>query len=329
MGIKIIGTGSYVPERVLTNRDLEKMVDTTDEWILTRTGIAERRISADNEPSSEMALKASLRAIEMAKIKPEDLDLIVIATITQDRITPSTACILQGKLKAKNAACFDLQAACTGFLYSLEIVNALMSTNPKYKKALIIGVEKLSMITDWEDRNTCVLFGDGSGAVILEKRAGKNDIGGILASRLASNGEFSELIKVPAGGSAIPSSSDTIKKRMHYLSMEGQEVFKLAVNEMAKACKDVLSRAKVDISEVRWLIPHQANLRIISAVGNKLGIPEERVYINVHKYGNTSAASVVIALDEIVRSGKLERGDYILLTAFGAGITWGANLLRW
>ncbi|MEI6423069.1 MAG: beta-ketoacyl-ACP synthase 3, partial [Lentisphaerota bacterium] len=208
MGIKIIGTGSYVPERVLTNRDLEKMVDTTDEWILTRTGIAERRISADNEPSSEMALKASLRAIEMAKIKPEDLDLIVIATITQDRITPSTACILQSKLKAKNAACFDLQAACTGFLYSLEIVNALMSTNPKYKKALIIGVEKLSMIVDWEDRNTCILFGDGAGAVILEKRVGKTDIGGILASKLASNGEYSELIKVPAGGSAIPSSAD-------------------------------------------------------------------------------------------------------------------------
>jgi 3-oxoacyl-[acyl-carrier-protein] synthase-3 len=329
MGIKIIGTGSYVPERVLTNRDLEKMVDTTDEWILTRTGIAERRISADNEPSSEMALKASLRAIEMAKIKPEDLDLIVIATITQDRITPSTACILQSKLKAKNAACFDLQAACTGFLYSLEIVNALMSTNPKYKKALIIGVEKLSMIVDWEDRNTCILFGDGAGAVILEKRVGKTDIGGILASKLASNGEYSELIKVPAGGSAIPSSADTIKKRMHYLSMEGQEVFKLAVNEMAKACQDVLVRAKVDISEVRWLIPHQANLRIIKAVGNKLGIHDDKVYINVHKYGNTSAASVVIALDEIVRAGKVERGDYILLTAFGAGITWGANLLRW
>jgi 3-oxoacyl-[acyl-carrier-protein] synthase-3 len=329
MGIKIIGTGSYVPERVLTNRDLEKMVDTTDEWILTRTGIAERRISADNEPSSEMALKASLRAIDMAKIKPEDLDLIVIATITQDRITPSTACILQSKLKAKNAACFDLQAACTGFLYSLEIVKALMSTNPKYKKALIIGVEKLSMIVDWEDRNTCILFGDGAGAVILEKRVGKTDIGGILASKLASNGEYSELIKVPAGGSAIPSSADTIKKRMHYLSMEGQEVFKLAVNEMAKACQDVLARAKVDISEVRWLIPHQANLRIIKAVGNKLGIHDDKVYINVHKYGNTSAASVVIALDEIVRAGKVERGDYILLTAFGAGITWGANLLRW
>ncbi|HCE46887.1 MAG TPA: 3-oxoacyl-ACP synthase [Lentisphaeria bacterium] len=329
MGIKIIGTGSYLPERILTNRDLEKMVDTSDEWIRTRTGISERRISADNEPSSELALKASLKAIEMAKLKPEDLDLIVVATITQDRITPSTACILQNKLGAFNAACFDLQAACTGFLYSLEIVNALMSTNPKYKHALIIGVEKLSMITDWKDRNTCVLFGDGAGAVILEKRTGKHDIGGILASRLASNGSFNELIKVPAGGSEIPTSAETIKKRMHFLSMEGQEVFKLAVNEMAKACQDVLATAKVDISEVRWLIPHQANLRIIKAVGNKLEIPEEKVYINVHKYGNTSAASVVIALDEIVRSGKLDRGDYVLLTAFGAGITWGANLLRW
>ncbi|HBC89773.1 MAG TPA: 3-oxoacyl-ACP synthase [Lentisphaeria bacterium] len=329
MGIKIIGTGSYVPDKVLTNHDLEKMVDTSDEWIRTRTGIVERRIASDNEASSDMAYKASVRAMEFARIKPDDLDLIVVATITSDRITPSTACILQSKLKAYNAACFDLQAACTGFLYSLEIVNALMSTNPTYRKALIIGVEKLSMLTDWKDRNTCVLFGDGAGAVILEKRAGKHDIGGILASKLASNGSYNDLIKVPAGGSAIPTSPETIKKRMHYLSMEGQEVFKLAVNEMAKACQDVLSRAKVDISEVRWLIPHQANLRIIHAVGKKLEIPSEKVYINVHMYGNTSAASVVIALDEIVRTGKIDRGDYVLLTAFGAGITWGANLLRW
>ncbi len=329
MSIKIIGTGSYVPEKVMTNLDLEKMVDTSDEWIRTRTGIVERRIAAEGEASSDMACKAAVRAMEMAKIKPDDLDLIVVATITADRITPSTACILQGKLKAHNAACFDLQAACTGFLYSLEIVNALMSTNPTYRKALIIGVEKLSMLTDWKDRNTCVLFGDGAGAVILEKRIGKHDIGGILASKLASNGNFTELIKVPAGGSAIPTSAETIKKRMHYLSMEGQEVFKLAVNEMAKACQDVLARAKVDISEIRWLIPHQANLRIIHAVGNKLDIPVEKVYINVHMYGNTSAASVVIALDEIVRTGKINRGDYVLLTAFGAGITFGANLLRW
>ncbi len=329
MGIKIIGTGSYVPEKVLTNLDLEKMVDTSDEWIRTRTGIVERRIASDAEATSDMACKAALRAMEMSRTKPDELDLIVVATITSDRITPSTACILQSKLKAANAACFDLQAACTGFLYSLEVVNALMISNPKFKKALIIGVEKLSVITDWKDRNTCVLFGDGAGAVILEKRMGKHDIGGILASKLASNGNFSELIKVPAGGSAIPTSADTVKKRMHYLSMEGQEVFKLAVNEMAKACQDVLTRAKVDISEIRWLIPHQANLRIIHAVGKKLEIPDEKVYINVHKYGNTSAASVVISLDEIVRTGQIERGDYILLTAFGAGITWGANLLRW
>lgn len=329
MGIKIIGTGSYVPEKVLTNYDLEKMVDTSDEWIRTRTGIVERRIAAENEASSDMACKASLRALEASGTSPEDLDLIIVASVTPDKIFPSTASILQSKIKAVNAACFDLQAACTGFLYAIEVANDMLTSNTKYKKALIVGVERLSGITDWTDRNTCVLFGDGSGAVVLAKRTGKNDIGGILASKLGSNGNFSEILHVPAGGSFMPTSPDTVSKKQHYIRMEGQEVFKLAVNAMAKACREVMAQAKVSSNDIRWLIPHQANLRIISAVGTRLGIPDERVYINVQRYGNTSAASVALALDEMVRAHLVKRGDYILLTAFGAGLTWGANLLRW
>ncbi len=329
MSIKIVGTGSYVPEKILTNADLEKMVDTSDEWIRTRTGIQERHISGSDEASSDMALKAAKRALEMAGVSPEELDIISVATITMDKITPSTASILQSRLKASKAACFDLQAACTGFLYSLEIANALLTTGPKYRKALIIGVEKLSMLTDWQDRNTCVLFGDGAGAVVLEKRKGHHDVGGILASKLCSDGDYAGILEVPAGGSRMPTSRETVDKRLHYLRMEGQEVFKAAVNGMSKACKEVMEEAGVSPDKIRWLIPHQANLRIISAVGSRLGIPESHVYVNVQKYGNTSAASVMIALDEIVRDGKIKKGDCILMTAFGAGLTWGANLLRW
>lgn len=329
MGTKIIGTGSYTPERVLTNFDLEKMVETSDEWIRTRTGILERRIAAPNEATSDIACKASLKALEMAKTAPEELDLIVVATITPNKLTPSTACILQSKLGAYNAACFDLQAACSGFLYSLEVANALLKNNAKYKKALILGAEKLSAITDWTDRNTCILFGDGGGAVVLEQRIDENDIGGLIASKLGSNGDYNQILQVTAGGSFMPSSHETVDKRLHFLRMEGQEVFKLAVTAMVKACKEVMDSAAINISDIRWLIPHQANLRIIKAVGSRLGLSEKNVYVNLDKYGNTSAASVAIALDEIVRSGQVERGNYILLTAFGAGLTWAANLLRW
>ncbi len=329
MSIKIIGTGSYTPEKILTNADLEKIVETSNEWIVTRTGIQERRIAANDQATSDLATKAATNALDMAGINAEEIDLIIVATVTPDRIFPSTSTILQSKIKASNAACFDLQAACTGFLYSLECANSLMTNNPKYTKALIIGAEKLSVLTDWQDRNTCVLFGDGAGAVVLEKRIDNNDIGGILASKLGSDGNYSEILKVPAGGSALSSSHDTIDQRLHYIRMEGQEVFKLAVTAMSKACKDVMASANVKPSQIRWLIPHQANLRIIKSVGNKLSISDEHVFVNLNKYGNTSAASVVIALDEIVRSGKVERGDYLLFTAFGAGLTWGATLLRW
>lgn len=330
MGIKIIGTGSYAPEKVLTNFDLEKIVDTSDEWIRTRTGIEERHISADGESASDMAYHACINAMEMANTKPEEIDLVIVATVCPDYPFPSTACVLQKKLKIPNTAmCFDMQAACSGFIYALGIANSMIKTNTSHRKALVIGVEKITMLTDWEDRNTCVLFGDGAGAVVLEQRANEDDQGGIIATKLASDGNFTDILQVPAGGSAMPLTKENIDDKQHFIRMEGQEVFKQAVTAMVSSCKEVLEQAGVDSSEIRWLIPHQANKRIITAVGKRLNLTEKNVYINVHKYGNTSAASVILALDEIVREGKIERGEYLLLTAFGAGLTWGATLLRW
>ena len=330
MGIKILGTGSYAPEKVLTNFDLEKMVDTNDEWIRTRTGIEERHIAAEGETASDMAYKACLKAMEMADAKPEDIDLIIVATVSADHPFPSTACILQHKLKVPaTAMCFDMQAACTGFLYGIGIANSLIKAHASHKKALVVGVEKISLLTDWTDRNTCVLFGDGAGAVLLEERQDEKDSGGILATKLAADGTYTDILKVPAGGSAIPITKDVIDQKLQYITMEGQEVFKLAVNAMVNSCKDVLEEAGIDSSEIRWLIPHQANKRIISAVGKRLKLTEKNVFINVNKYGNTSAASIAIALDELVRDDQVKRGEYILLTAFGAGLTWGATLLRW
>jgi len=330
MSIKIIGTGSYTPERILTNHDLEQMVDTSDEWIKSRTGIEERHIAADDEAASDMAYQACIKAMEMGNTKPEEIDLILVATVSPDHPFPSTACVLQKKLNVPaTAMCLDLQAACTGFIYAIGIANALIQTHACRRKALVIGVEKISLLTDWEDRNTCVLFGDGAGAILLEERANENDHGGILATKLAADGTYTKILEVPAGGSAMPLSEEVISKRLQYIRMEGQEVFKLAVTAMVNACKEVLEEAGVDASEIRWLIPHQANKRIISAVGKRLNLTEKNVYINVQKYGNTSAASVGLALDEIVREGKIQRGDYLLLTAFGAGLTWGATLLKW
>lgn len=330
MGIKIIGTGSYAPEKILTNFDLEKMVDTSDEWIRTRTGIEERHIAAENECASDMAYQACLKAMEMAKTKPEEIDLIIVATVSPDYPFPSTACVLQKKLKVPaTAMCFDMQAACSGFIYAIGIANSLIKTHISHRKALVVGVEKISLLTDWTDRNTCVLFGDGAGAVLLEERAHDKDHGGIIATKLAADGNFTDILQVKAGGSAMPLTKDNFDQKLQYIRMEGQEVFKQAVTAMVSACKEVLAEAKVDASEIRWLIPHQANMRIISAVGKRLNLTEENVYVNVSKYGNTSAASVGLALDEIVRAGKIQRGEYLLLTAFGAGLTWGATLLKW
>lgn len=330
MGIKIIGTGSYAPKRILTNFDLEKMVDTSDEWIRTRTGIEERHIAADNEAASDMAYQACIKAMEMANAKPEDIDLIIVATVSPDQPFPSTACILQKKLKVPaKAMCFDMQAACSGFIYAIGIANSLIKNHACHRKALVVGVEKISLLTDWTDRNTCVLFGDGAGAVLLEERTHDKDHGGIIATKLCADGTFTDILQVKAGGSAIPLTKENFDQKLQYIRMEGQEVFKQAVNAMVGACKEVLEEAKVDASQIRWLIPHQANMRIISAVGKRLNLTEENVFVNVNKYGNTSAASVGIALDEIVRAGKIQRGEYLLLTAFGAGLTWGATLLKW
>jgi 3-oxoacyl-[acyl-carrier-protein] synthase-3 len=327
MAIKIAGTGSYTPSRVLTNFDLEKMVETSDQWISERTGIKERRLAAPGEPTSELALKASLRAVEMAGIKPADIDVIIVATITPDKIFPSTACILQTKLGASNAFCFDLEAACSGLLYSLEVAFSMMKSHSKYKTFLVIGAEKLSHLVDWKDRSTCVLFGDGASAVVLRKTEDGDD--SIIDSILCSNGAYGDILHVPAGGTALPTSPETLEQRLHYLKMGGQEVFKLAVTGMVDTCKTVLRNNAVEPSAVRWLVPHQANLRILKAVASRVDISEDHVFVNVDRYGNTSAASIGIALDEMNRGGKIKSGDYILLTAFGGGLTWGSMLLRW
>ena len=330
MGIKIIGTGAYAPEKILTNRDLEKMVDTSDEWIRTRTGISERHIAAPGEAVSDMAVHACEKALAMAETTADEIDLIILATISGDKPFPSTACFLQRKIEAFNATCFDIQAACSGFIYGIEVAEAMISKpDSKYKKALVVGVEKITYLTNWEDRNTCVLFGDAAGAEVVEKSDDDADGSRVLGSSLFSNGTYTDILDVPAGGSAKPIDEEVLANKEQYIRMEGKEVFKLAVNAMVGACKEVMDKAGVTSQDLRWLIPHQANMRIISAVGKRLNLTEKNVYVNVDKYGNTSAASVAIALDELVRSGQVERGELILLTAFGAGLTWGACLLRW
>ena len=328
MSIRIAGTGSYVPDRILTNADLEKMVETSDEWIRTRTGIEERHIAAPDQPTSDLAYHASLKALEMAGITGADLDAIIVATITPDYVFPSTGCVLQDRLGAKGAFCFDLEAACSGLLYSLEVACALMKTHPnRYRHVLVIGAEKLSCITDWTNRNTCVLFGDGAGAVMLEND-GTDEPDCLVASDLHSDGGYGEILKMPAGGSRAPASKETVEAREHFIHMEGKEVFKLAVNAMVNAGKNVLEEAGITPDEVNLVITHQANSRIIYAVAPRLGVPDERVYLNINHYGNTSAASIGLCLDEAVRSGRIKKGDNVLLTAFGGGLTWGAMLLK-
>ncbi len=328
MSIKIIGTGSYVPEKVLTNFDLEKMVDTTDEWIRTRTGIEQRRIASAEQATSDLAYEAAVKALEMAKTPAEELDGIIVASISVDHVFPSTACLLQKRLGATNAFCFDLEAACSGLIYSIEVAHAMIKSNIKYRKLLVIGAEKLSSIVNWEDRNTCVLFGDGAGAMVLEKTPeGAGDC--ILAVNLGANGNYSNILQIPAGGSRMPANSKTVEEKLHYIRMEGQDTFKLAVNTMVSSCKEALTFADMPSSSVTWLVPHQANYRILKAVASRLDIPEERVYMNVNRYGNTSAASIGICIDEMVRGGFVKPGDIVLMTAFGGGLTWGSLLLKW
>lgn len=317
--------GAYVPEKVLTNADLEKMVDTTDEWITTRTGIQQRRIACEGEYTSDMAAKAARKAMERAGVTGDEIDLIIVATITPDMMFPSTACLVQQKIGARRAAAFDIEAACSGFIYALEIAQQFIASHT-YNTVLVIGAEKLSSIIDWKDRNTCVLFGDGAGAAILQSRG---DTHGLLTACMGADGSKGELLSMPAGGSRQPATIDSVNARLHYLRMDGKETFKSAVNAMYQAAQEALRRCEIDISQIKLVIPHQANRRIIDAVGDRLGARPDQIFVNLHKFGNTSAASVAIALDEAVTAGLIQRGDLVLLVVFGAGLTWGAAVIQW
>ncbi len=322
----IVGTGSFVPDKVLTNLDLEKMVDTSDEWIMTRTGIRERRIVDEGMAASDLACKAAERALEAAGTSPLEVDLIVVATITPDMAFPSTACLVQDRLGAKSAAAFDISAACSGFVYGLSVVDQFIKSGT-YKTVLLIGAETLSKITDWTDRNTCVLLGDGAGAVVVKSTEEKSK--GILSFYLGADGSAGDFLKIPAGGSRKPPTHQTIDDRLHYVKMRGNELFKVAVRVLVRAVEEALSRSCLSKEEVNLLIPHQANIRIIQAAAEKVGIPLSKVYINVDRYGNTSSASIAIALDEAVRGGRIKEGDIVVLDAFGGGLTWGACVIRW
>jgi 3-oxoacyl-[acyl-carrier-protein] synthase-3 len=301
------------------------MVDTSDEWIVTRTGIRERRIAAKHEYTSDLAVRAALTAMQRAGVTPEQIDLIVLATITPDMPFPSTACAVQRKIGAARAVAFDIEAACSGFLFALEIGHHFITAHT-FDTALVIGAEKLSTITDWKERNTCVLFGDGAGAAILQHRPNAH---GLLTTCMGSDGNKADLICMPGGGSQNPASVHTVAAGMHYLRMNGKETYKNAVNAMCIAGKEALLRCGTDISRIKCVIPHQANRRIIDAVAERLGAKPEQVFTNLEKYGNTSAASVAIALDEAVQAGRVQRGDLILLIAFGAGLTWAAAVIEW
>ncbi|MFH1848439.1 MAG: beta-ketoacyl-ACP synthase III [Candidatus Omnitrophota bacterium] len=323
--VGIIGTGYYVPEKVLTNADLEKIVDTSDEWITTRTGIKERRIAGDGVASSDLARGAALKAIKNAGLKPEDIELIIFATITPDMQFPSTACVLQDKIKAPKAACFDISAACAGYVYGIVIAEKFIKSG-LYKNALVVGAEKMTSITNWTDRNTCVLFGDGAGAAVL----GAVDEGGILATDLGSDGSQGWLLSLPAGGSKCPASHKTVDEHMHCVKMEGSELFKRAVMIMADTAKRAARKAGLKTGdEFDCVIPHQANIRILNAVAKRLGLSEEKIFLNIERYGNMSSASTAVALAEAVEMGRIKKGDIVLLDAFGGGLVWGAIVIKW
>lgn len=325
-GVRIVGTGAYAPPKVLTNHDLEEMVDTSDEWIVARTGIRTRHIADDDQPTSALAYEASVKALDAAGMTAGEIDLIIVATLSPDCVFPNTGCFLQRKLGATKAACFGLEAACSGFVYGFQVAAGMLQSG-MFENALVVGAEKLSAVTDWTDRTTCVLFGDGAGAVVLRRVPIEKNA--LLACKLGADGEFAELLGIPAGGTAMPLTRERLDERLNYIQMKGLEIFKLAVNAMVESCETVMAEAGVSIDQVRWLVPHQANTRIILGVGKRLDIPTERVYMNLDRYGNTSAATIPIALDEIVRGGLVAADDYLLLTAFGGGLTWGALLLRW
>ncbi len=321
----ILGMGIYVPEKILTNDELEKMVETSDEWIRSRSGIRERRIAAPDEATSDLAVKAARNALTDANLKPEDIDLVIVATNTPDMLFPATACLVQDKLGAGKAGAFDLLAGCTGFIYAFSVAAQFIAAG-SCRHVLVIGAETLSRIINWQDRNTCVLFGDGAGAVVLGPAPpGK----GVLATRLGADGSGGPLLCIPAGGSRMPVTTETLEKNLHFIHMSGREVFRFAVKAMEEGSLEALEAAGLKKEDVDFLIPHQANIRIIEAAAKRLGLPLDHVHINVDRYGNTSTASVPLALYEAVRDGKIKDGDNLVLVAFGAGLTWAAAVMRW
>ncbi len=321
----ILGTGYYLPEKILTNFDLEKIVETSDEWIVERTGIKERRIAEDNVPMSDLAMKAAENALTDAGVAAEELDLIIVATLTSDRIIPSTACMLQNRLGATHAAAFDLSAACSGFAYAASVAAQFIETGA-YKKALVIGAETLSKYINWEDRNTCVLFGDGAGAAVL----GQVEEGyGILSFDLGSDGSGGDAIQIPSSGSLMPVSKESIDQRLNLIHMNGRDVFKFAVKAMGRTVKNSLAKIDMSQEKIDWLVPHQANIRIIESAAKRLAMPMDKVIVNIHKYGNMSAACIPIALAEAAAEKRFKKGDIIALSGFGAGLTWASCIIRW
>jgi 3-oxoacyl-[acyl-carrier-protein] synthase III len=322
---RIIGTGSYLPEKILTNADLEKTLDTSDEWIVSRTGIRERRVAAEGEFTSDLAVKAARQALQMANTAAEEIDLIIVGTITGDYPWPATACLVQHQLGASNASAHDVSAACSGFVYALDSAsNAIVAG--RAKKALVIGAEILTRIIDWQDRNSCVLFGDGAGAVVLEAQDSEF---GIISTHLHTDGSYLELLYQPGFGSRHPVSTGGMENRLSFLHMQGNEVFKVAVRSLSEVAQEALQANGLQASDIDLFIPHQANRRILEAAAKRIGFSDAQVFINVDRYGNTSGASIPIALDEANRSGRLKEGDYVMFDAFGGGFTWGAVLLRW
>jgi 3-oxoacyl-[acyl-carrier-protein] synthase-3 len=322
---KFIGLGFYVPDRVLTNFEIEKMVDTSDEWIYTRTGIKERRIAAAEQATSDLAVIAAERALDNSGLLPADLDLIIVATTTPDNPMPASACLVQQAIGAHNAAALDISAACSGFIYGLSIVDAYIRSKT-YQNVLLIGAETFSRIINWHDRNTCILFGDGAGAAILQRDNGNS---GILGTFLGAEGAGAELLSIPAGGSRLPVGKELLDKNLHFLQMNGKEIYKVAAGAMTKAILSALGNAGLTLADVDLIIPHQANVRIIESLIQKLNLTPEKVFINLTNYGNTSAASIPIALCEALEANRIKSGDLVVLVSFGAGLTWGASIIRW
>ncbi|MEK6732773.1 MAG: beta-ketoacyl-ACP synthase III [Candidatus Omnitrophota bacterium] len=320
----ILGLGCYLPPRKLTNKDLEKMVETSDEWIMTRTGIKERRVAAKECASSDLGVEAARLAIKDAGLKPEDIDLIITATVTGDMAFPSTSCVIQDKIGACNAAAFDINAACSGFVFGIVTAKQFVDSG-LYRNVLVIGSEKMTSLVDWTDRSTCVLFGDGAGACVIGKANDRK----IISYFIGCDGSGWNLLKLPAGGSRMPATEETVKNKLHFLKMEGNEVFKLAVKVMADAANKAITKAGLLCNEIDLLIPHQANIRILMAVAKKMGLPEEKIFMNIEKYGNMSSASTAVALAEANKEGRVKKGDHIALVAFGAGLTYGAVVIKW